>query len=199
MGDISMGDEAGGTPGVADALKAAFAGVKGLSGTGTVSSRGFSKGVEFKAPPGSNPQALQFMDQMKEFLTQIVAPLPEEAVGAGARWEIKMPIKMQGMTIDQTATYELVSLEGERLTTKSTFVQHAARQKVENPAMPGVKMDLTKMAGNGTGQHTSDLAHLLPTTGTGHVHSDTSMSMSMGGQKQVISMKMDMNLRFEAK
>jgi len=136
---------------------------------------------------------------MKEFLTQLVAPLPEEAVGPGAKWEVKMPIKTQGMTIGQTTTCELVSLEGERLTTKSTVTQHAANQKVENPAMPGMKMDLSKMVGNGTGQHTSDLAHLLPAAGTGNVHSETSMSMSMGGQKQAISMKMDVNLRFEAK
>ncbi|MGD0261367.1 MAG: DUF6263 family protein [Verrucomicrobiota bacterium] len=199
MSDISVSDEPGGTPEVAEAMKAAFAGVKGISGTGTVSSRGFSQGVEFKAPAGSNPQTRQFVDQMKEFLTQLVAPLPEEAVGPGAKWEVKMPIKTQGMTIGQTTTCELVSLEGERLTTKSTVTQHAANQKVENPAMPGMKMDLSKMVGNGTGQHTSDLAHLLPAAGTGNVHSETSMSMSMGGQKQAISMKMDVNLRFEAK
>ena len=57
MGDISLGDEAGGTPGLAEAMKTALAGVKGISGTATISSRGFSQGVEFKAPAGANPQA----------------------------------------------------------------------------------------------------------------------------------------------
>ena len=199
MGDISVSDEPGGTPEVAEAMKAAFAGVKGLSGTGTVSSRGVSKGVEFKAPAGGNPQARQLMDQMKESFTQLAAPLPEEAVGPGAKWEVKMPIKTQGMTIDQTATYEVVSLEGERLTTKSAIAQHAANQKVQNPAMPGLKMDLIKMTGSGTGERTFDLAHLLPVTGTGNVHSETSMAMNMGAQKQAMNMKMDLNLRFEAK
>jgi hypothetical protein len=199
MGDISVSEEAGGTPGVGEVLKAAFGGIKGLAGTGTVSSRGFSQGVEFKAPAGSSPQTRQLLDQMKELLTQMVAPLPEEAVGPGAKWEMKMPIKTQGMTVGQTATCELVSLEGERLTTKSTVVQHAANQKVENPAMPGVKMDLTKMVGTGTGEHTSDLTHLLPATGTGNVHTETSMSMNLGGQKQPMSIKMDVSLRFEAK
>jgi hypothetical protein len=199
MGEFGVSDEPGGAPEVAEAMKTIFAGVKGLSGTGTVSSRGLSKGVEFKAPAGSNPQARQLMDQMKDLVTQLVAPLPEEAVGPGARWEVKMPIKSQGMTIDQTATYEEVSLDGERLTIKSTIVQHAANQKIQNPAMPTLKMDLTKMVGNGSGEHTSDLTHLLPTTGTGKVHSETSMSMNMGGQKQAMTMKMDMDLRFEAK
>jgi hypothetical protein len=199
MGDISVSDQPGGTPEVAEAMKAAFVGIKGLTGTGTVSSRGFSKEVEFKAPAGSNPQARQLMDQMKEFINELVAPLPEEAVGPGARWEAKTPLKSQGMTIDQTATYELVTVEGERLTTKSTIVQHAANQKIQNPAMPGLKMDLTKMVGNGSGERTFDLAHLLPATGTGKVHSETSMTMNMGGQKQPMTMKIDMTLGFEAK
>jgi hypothetical protein len=139
------------------------------------------------------------MDQMKDLVTQLVAPLPEEAVGPGAKWDVKMPLKSQGITVDQTATYEVVSIEGDRLTIKSTIVQHAANQKIQNPAMPTLKMDLTKMVGSGSGEHTSDLTHLLPTTGTGKVHSETSMTMNMGGQKQAMNLKVDVNLRFEAK
>jgi len=199
VGNIGVSDEPGATPEVAEAMKAAFAGVKGLSSSGTVSGRGFGKEIEFKAPPGSNPQARQLMDQMKDFYTQLAAPLPEEAVGAGAKWEVRLPIKAQGMTIEQTAAYELVALEGERFTTRSTLTQHAANQTIQNPAMGGVKMNLAKMTGNGTGERTSDLANLLPTAGTGKVHSETSMTMNMGGQKQPITMKMDVTLRFEAK
>jgi hypothetical protein len=199
MGDMGVSDEAGATPGVAEAIKAISAGVKGLSGSGTISSRSLSKGLEFKLPADSNPQARQIMDQMKDMYSQLVVPLPEEAVGLGAKWEVKLPIKAQGMTIDQKATYEVVSLEGERLTTKSAIVQQAANQKVQNPAMPALKMDLTKMVGNGTGERTFDLAHLLPTTGAGKVHTEASMAMNMGGQKQAMTVKSDVNLHFDSK
>ncbi len=198
MGDTSVIEEPGERPEVAEAMKAAFAGGKGLSGTGTVSSRGFGTGVEFKAPAG-NPLTRQFMDQMKELFTQLVIPVPEEAVGPGARWEVKMPIKAQGMTIDQTATYQLVSFDGERITIKSVMVQHAANQKVQNPAMPGVKMNLTKMVGNGSAEWTFDLTHVLPIAGTSNDHSETSLTMSMGGQQQAMTTKMDVTLQFEAK
>ena len=199
MGDASVSDDPGVMPQVAEAMKAAFAGVKGMSATGTMSSRGLSNGIEFKAPAGSDPQARQLMDQMKDSLSQLAAPLPEEAVGLGAKWEVKMPIKSQGMTIDQTTVSELVSLEGDRLTTKNTITQHAAKQKIQNPAMPGLKMDLTKMAGKGTGERTVDLGKLLPIAGTGDVHTETSMALDAGGQKQAMTMKMDMNFRLEAK
>ena len=200
VGDLGLSKESGAAPAVAAAMEAAFAGVKGLSGTCTVSSRGFSNGVELKAPAGSNPVTRQLTDQMKELFIQLVVLMPEEAVGPGAKWEVKMPVKTQGMTIDQTATYELVSLEGERLTTKSTIVQSAANQKIQTPGMPaGVKVDLTKMTGKGTGERTFDLTHVLPTAGTGNSHTETSLAIDLGAKKEVQTVKMDVDLRFEAK
>jgi hypothetical protein len=199
ISDTGISDEPGVAPELAEALKSAFVGMKGLSGSGTTSSRGVSKGLEFKAPANSNPQARQFVDQMKEFYTQLAVPMPEEAVGSGAKWEVKMPVKTQGMTIDQSANYEIVSLEGEGLKTKSTIVQQAANQKIQNPAMAGMKVDLTKMTGKGTGERTFDLANLLPTAGTGVVHTEASMAMNMGGQKQAMTMKKDVDVRFETK
>jgi hypothetical protein len=139
------------------------------------------------------------MDQMRESFSSMAAPLPEEAVGPGARWEVRMPIKSQGMVIDQTTTFELVSIEGERVTAKRTFSQRAANQKIESPAMPGLKVDVNKMIGTGTGQSMFDLGKLLPSEGTMDLHSETDMAMNMGGQKQAISTKLDLNVRLESK
>ena len=199
MGDTTVADDPGGTPQLAEIIKAALGGSKGMTGTGTMSSRGFTKGMEFKVPPGADAQTRQLMDQMKDSFASLTAPLPEEAVGPGARWEVKMPIKSQGMTIDQTANCELVSIEGERLTTKSTVTQRAANQKIENPAMPGLKVDLNKMTGTGTSESTYDLGKLLPLAGTTVLHSETDMAMNMGGQKQPISTKLDLNVHLESK
>ncbi len=199
MGEATVSDEAGVMPQVAEAMKSAFAGLKGKSGKGTISNRGLSKGLEFKAPPGADPQLGQMMDEMKQSFADLTVPLPEEAVGPGARWEVKMPLKSQGMTIDETATYKLVSLEGERVTTRSAVSQTAGNQKIQSPAMPGLKVDLTKMTGNGTADVTSDLGQLLPLTGTADLHTERAMGMNAGGQKQSMTMKMDVNVRLEAK
>jgi hypothetical protein len=110
-----------------------------------------------------------------------------------------MPIKAQGMTMEQTSTYELVALEGDRFTTKSTVAQRAANQTLQHPALGGMKMDVTKMTGSGSGQRTSTLARLLPTVGTGKAHSEVSMTMNMGGQKQPVTMKTEIDLQFESK
>jgi hypothetical protein len=199
MGETTLADDPGGNAQLAEIMKAALGGIKGMSGTGTVSSRGLAKGMEFKVPPGADAQTRQVMDQMRSSFSSIAAPLPEEAVGPGARWEAKIPIKSQGMTIDQTGTSELVSIEGERVTTKGTFTQRASNQKIESPAMPGLKMDLIKMVGTGTGESKFDLGKLLPSEGTTDLHSETDMAMNMGGQKQPISTKLDLNVRLESK
>ena len=199
MSDASVADDPEVMPQIAGAMKSAFASIKGSSGMGTMSDRGFSKGAEIKAPAGAAPQVNQAMEQMRESFSHLAAALPEEAIGAGAKWEVTMPIKTQGMTLEQTAIYELVSLEGERVTVKRTLAQRATNQKIENPMAPGMKLDVTKMTGTGAGQITFDLAKLLPAEGTMNLRSDMSMSLDMGGQKQAVNMKMDLDMRLEPK
>jgi hypothetical protein len=198
VGDASLGDEPGALPQVVDMLKASFTKLKGMSGQGTVSDRGLSKGVEMKAPPGTDPQSRQTMEQMKEILSGAVPPLPEEAVGPGAKWEVRKTLKSQGMSIDQTSTYELVAVEGDRLTAKTTVAQRAGSQKIQSPAMPGMKLDLNKMVGNGTGELTYDLGQLLPAQATSDLRTESSMSLG-GAQKQTINQKLELNVKLQAK
>jgi uncharacterized protein DUF6263 len=199
MQDADVAADAGASPEIAEAMKGSLAKLKGLSSSRTMSSRGINIATEVKAPEGANAQMRQVMDQLKESLNQIVAPLPEEPVGVGAKWEAKMQVKSEGMTISQTATYQVVSLEGEHLATKATIVQSAANQQIQSPAMPGLKVNLTKMTGAGNGEMKFDLARTLPVEATMESHTELSMAMNLGGQNQAMTMKIDMNLRSEGK
>jgi hypothetical protein len=199
MTDASVADDPDAMPQVVEAMKSSLTGLKGLSGTGVMSNRGLNNGIEMKVPPGADPQLRQALEQAKDAISRMAAPLPEEAVGPGAIWEFKEPIKSQGMTMDQTVTYQLLSRQGERLATKSTIVQSASNQKIQNPAMAGLQLDLTKMAGNGQGNLTFELGKILPLKATGDVHSELSMQMDMSGQTTTMLMKMDMNVGLEAK
>ena len=69
------------------------------------------------------------LDLLKDVFIQLVTPLPEEAVGVGAKWEVKAPVQSHSIKIDQTANYELVSVEGEQLKTKSTSTQRAGQSE----------------------------------------------------------------------
>ncbi len=197
LGEGTVGEEPGAVPQAAEMMKSILASMKGTTGTGVVTSRGLNKGANFKPPANANPQAKQMMEQMKEGLFNL--GLPEEAVGKGAKWQFKMPLKSQGMTMDQTFDYELVSLEGDELTVNANIKQTAAKQKVESPAMPGVKVDLDKLSGSGKGQVTANLAQLLPVKGSTEMHSEMSMGMNAGAQKQTMNMGLDINVEFESK
>jgi hypothetical protein len=199
--DASVSDEPDVIAQVAEAMKNAVGGMKGVGGTGTITSRGISKGTDIKVPAGADPQVKQFVEQMKETMSRIASPLPEEAVGAGAKWDIKMQIKSQGMTLNQDATYELVTIEGDRCAAKTSVTQTAANQKIQNPLMPGTKVDLTKLMGQGTGEVTFDLGQIIPPEASVQFHQDmaTSTTAANSTQKQTMDMKMDLNLHVEAK
>jgi len=197
--DVTVSADATTPPGVAEAMKAPLASIRGMSGIGKMSDHGVVKSLEMKVPATADPQFAQSLDQMKESFSSSTTPLPDEAVGPGAKWEYVTRVKTQGMTIDQTMTYELVAIEGDRLTLRSTILQNAANQKIQNPSMPGLKVDLTKMSGVGTGNSTFDQTHIMPVTGNLAEKMEIIMSVPMGQQKQSMAMKMDMNISFETK
>jgi hypothetical protein len=191
-----------GAPQGAKARKSALPEAKGMSATGKVSSLGFSKELEFNAPPGTDPQIHLLTDLMKDVFGQLTAPLPEEAVGVGAKWEVKMPIQSHGIKVDQTASYELVSVEGETFKIKSTSTQRASNQKIDNPVMPGMKVDLTKWSGKGSSELTVDAGKLMPSSGTMEIHSEIGMGINMGmnlPQNPSLNMKMDVTLQIKGK
>jgi hypothetical protein len=199
MNDLSMDDVPGMAPAAAEAMKAAFAAAKGMSGTGTVSSQGVSGELKLATANRNDPVLSQLGGQIQELVGQLVVALPAEAVGVGAKWEIKSRIKVQGIPVDQTASYELVSLEGETLTVKGTKAENAANKTIENPAMPGVKITITKLTGRDSVERTVDLTRLLPTAGSDKSHTETAMTTNMGGKKQTSDTKQDTEIQFEAK
>ncbi len=193
MSDINVADDTGAGAQLAELLKASLDTAKGMSATGTVSDRGVSKAVEVKIPGGIDQQSRQTMEQMKDSFSGAIVMLPEEAVGPGAKWEVRKTNKSQGFVVDQTQTYELVAADGDRLTAKTTVAERAANQKI------GGKVDITKYVGTGTGELTYELGHLLPPTASSDSHVDMTMSMGGGAQKQMIIKKTDINVRIQAR
>jgi hypothetical protein len=197
--DATVIDDPDVLPQVATVMKGSLGSVKGFSTSGKMSSRGINKGIDAKMPGEIDPQVRQSVEQVKEALANASSPLPEEAVGPGAKWEVKMSIKSQGMTIQQVMSYELVSVEGDQIKLSTVISQNAANQKIENPAMPGLKVDVTKMTGEGKGTLTMDLAKVLPLRAVIDSDTEMSMGMNMGSQKQSMVMKMDLNVQMESK
>lgn len=196
MGQATIADS--GDP-TAAMMKDSLSKLGGESGTTTITSRGLTKSAKMNIAKDADPQTRQTMEQMQESMANVVFMLPEEAIGPGAKWQIKQNLKQQNMNLSQTTSYELVSVEGDIVKVKSNISQSAANQKIESPAMPGMKMDLNKLTGTGTGNITFNLGQIMPTQATSDMQTDISMGMNVGGQKQAMDMKVALNLTVETK
>jgi len=166
-----------------------IADLKGLVLTGTMTERYFTRKIEAKIPPGTSVEKRESMEQMKEAFANTEFILPEEAIGLGAKWEIKKKTKEQGINVDETIRHEVVALDGETLIVKSFTTQSAANQKIPNPIMPALKVDMTKMTGTATETATIDLTKTLPIQATVEQQSEINMSMNNAGTKQAMTMK----------
>jgi hypothetical protein len=173
--------------------------LKGLSAAGTLTSRGINKNISVKTPAGLNPQMRQIAEQIKEGYATAALALPEEPVGVGAKWDVKMPIKSGGISMVQTFNCELASLEGDKAVVKINYTQTAPNQKIENPAMPNFKMDLTRFSGSGSGETIVDLGKLLPVQSTTDGQLEMTMSAGTGAQKQEINVKLTLNVTTDSK
>ncbi len=197
--DSGLGEEPDAMPQAVEALKASMTGLKGRTGKGVMSDRGVSKALDMDVPPDADPQMRQTVEQMTEAFCRMAVKLPEETVGRGAKWEYKDRLKSQGMTRDEASSYEVVSIEGERLTAKSTSADSAPKQKIQNPAMQGMEMELNSLSGTSHGTVLTDLGRLFPSKATGDAHTELSMAMDMGVQKNSMTMKIDATITLESK
>ena len=195
--EAKAGDKSMDGTGVTDALK-------GLSGIGAVSTHGFRKGSQFKLiPPGANsrpapvalPAIWRFIaDLVEEVFRELTPPLPEDAVGVGAKWEVTAPAQLQSIKMGPTPTYELVSLQGEQFKIKGGGSLPGAKQK-KDAIMPGP----TESKKNFSSELTWDAGKLLPSSGTMELHSELKTAAPVGGQARQGAMKRDLYLRIEAK
>lgn len=195
VSDTSVADDPDVMPQIADALKTTFGSMKGATGVGSMSNRGILKEIKMTTAAKNGAEGDSSADQVMETIKNLALPLPEEAVGPGAKWEAKSKVKSQGMTLDQVATYELVTVDGQVATIKTAIVQTAPKQKIQSPSMPGMMVDLTRMSGKATGDTKFDQTRPFLVEGHGTMHSEIGMSANVGGQDQPMSMKLNVDAR----
>jgi hypothetical protein len=105
-------------------LNAALAVLVGLKGHAVVTNRGITKELELQVPPNATPQARNAIDAARSVLGQIAEPLPEEAVGIGAKWQSSTTVTAGELTAQSTVTHELVELAQTRAKVKITMTVH---------------------------------------------------------------------------
>jgi hypothetical protein len=107
-----------------------------------------------------------------------------------------MRLTQNGMVIKQTATQELLSISGDTGKIAMKLKQTADRQKI---SQNGANVDVLSLNSTGTGEMSFDLAKLVPSLATVSLTSDSKMNVEAMGQKNDMSMKLEMTMGMQAK
>ncbi len=146
-------------PEIAAQVKAEFAGLRGLQLVERVTTLGKVEALGLKESSELNPQVLALMQYLTDGMTNAFLPLPEQPVGAGAKWLATTAVESGGLTVTQENTIVITSLRGDTVTAELSYVQSAPAQEVKSPNIPpGVKVEVVKLDGSGTGRISTDLA-----------------------------------------
>ena len=91
------------------------------------------------------------------------APLPEEPVGKGAKWEHVSPLKSDAISLTQRATFTLVNETADSVDLDLTIEQTAPSQEMHAPGLPaGAKVTIKSVDSHGTGHSQVFLNRLVP-------------------------------------
>lgn len=179
-------------PSVAAMIQGSAAGIKEIKGTSTISNRGVVRSTTLDVSKMSDPNLKQALQQVTSQLEGMAMPLPEEAVGAGARWEVRQAVNAAGMATYVRTEFELVSATGSTVQLRVKSETTAPPQPVTNPMLPAdAQVQVEKLTGTNAGTVTLNLGGLVPTGDTSGT-TNTVMSLTMAGQSQQMAVDIKM-------
>jgi len=183
MGEATILQDTNTPPEMVQQMQTAFAGIKGVSSTWVKTSRGATKRLDTKTAAAANAQVRQMLDQFSESADIMNVELPEEPVGPGAKWEVKNTTKVQTATVGQTGTFELASVDGDKLATKFDVTFDATNKSAS----------AAQFTGSASGTVAVDLSKLVGSSAKLNMH----MEAPMGRDKSQV-VKMDVNMGIDA-
>ncbi|MCC6556721.1 MAG: hypothetical protein IT372_27485, partial [Polyangiaceae bacterium] len=183
---------------IAGAMRPQLAALKGVGMTHLVTPKGHVHDLKLTLPPGLPPSAEQMLTGMSQSFESMVAPLPAEQVGEGARWQVVTRVVNAGTDILQFATYTLRSRAGAKATLDVAITQLASSGSVKAPGMPpGVTATLRSFSSTGSGTTRIDLTSVAPDGGQVGVRSAMDIDVSAGAGAPPERSGVDMTLAVE--
>ena len=182
-------------PSVAAMIQGSAGAIKEIKGTVVITPRGVAKSTTFDLSKMSDPNLKQTLQQVSAQLEAVALPLPEEAVGPGARWEVRQAVDAGGMATYVRSEFELVSVTGTtaQLRMKSETTAPPQPVNMANAMLPDAQVQLEKLSGSNSGTVTLRLDGLVPTSDVSGT-TNTVMSLTMAGQSQQMGVDLKMKV-----
>lgn len=195
--DISLGESSDLPAEAMEAMRSQLSQLEGLAGRWVINEQGYL--TDFAMTPPESMEGLmgQQLQQMVDSIQQMSAPFPAEAIGIGAQWQLPYSTSINGMALDGVATYELVSIDGDRITLATTIDQNGVAGALSALGLPEMlDINIQELNASGQGILEMDLTAVMP------IYSDMSMmsnsQFTVGHQdfEIPVSMNMLINMSF---
>ena len=205
---VTVDDRPGVDPMVARGLKPLASMASSIKGSATVSSRGVTRSKRLEAP---NPAVRTMLGEIIGAMRDMTIPLPDVAVGVGAKWEVREAMAIDGLSVFspigfQRTEYEVSSIDASTVSLKVKMEQTAPPQSLHNPLMPisnqgiafGDDNRLQKLSGSGKGTAVARLDSLVSASAR-ESRASMTMTMSMNAQTRALTQAASLTVDVEAK
>ncbi len=182
-------------PMVRDALWRVLRPLEGTKLTFVADSRGFVTDTNASDLPDQILELLGGATGVRRMVESLSQPLPEEAVGPGARWRTEQTISMPNAPVlKNSVVYELVHREGDTIEVMITGEQTGTEQKFDS-GVPGAETTLKQARGTIRGESLMRLDRLLPIRAVNTGFTSLTFEITENGRTQ--TMKQTVSVRFE--
>lgn len=138
----------GASPADAAATESAIAALAQVTATFEVDARGITRRADVVIPTTVSTRLATLLGNIRTALISV--PLPEEAVGIGARWQVERLHEVAGIKTKQTIVYSLLEREGRILRLGMTLQQSAAPQEVPFDSESAFQVEAYEVSGTGS-------------------------------------------------
>jgi len=186
LSSMTVEATSGSDPRIAQAMQGFVAAIASTRGGGTISSTGVIKSMRLDVAHSEMKKAL---GPVFDAVEHLAIPVPDAAVGVGARWEVREALEVGGLTtfrpaVFQKTEYEVVSIDGGTVSLRVKTDQKGPPQPLNDPSLPvsnqgivfGADNRLQNLSGTGTGTVIVQLNSLAPVS---ERQSTTSMVITM--------------------
>lgn len=166
------------SPELTAALQKSFKTLTGIQGRMVITSSGQIKSKSFVFPKTTDPNLKQTFDQFTKSMEQISTRLPPGQVGLGAKWQTTNSLKVSGIQLNQSSTYEIVELNERGMTIKCKVAQSAPPQDLVTPdAGSSSKAKIDSLISSGDGRYALQFDSLFPIVGKLSSATESKMSI----------------------
>lgn len=180
---------------LATKMDADLAKLVGVTGSATVTARGFVSHSKVNVPSGVDPKTRKLMNSTNGSVKSAVTPLPKEPVGVGAEWDVTSHLTVRGMSVKQVTHAKLLAHHGKQIVLSTRVEQTAAPQPIQAPGLPAnTRLYLDSLTSTGTSKVRVDLSNVVPTRAHTTMHSSAAMSITTNTLTQPMTTDLTMSM-----